>query len=257
MLRCFGISSLFAAFLASADQPAERLCLEGVKRFQAAYQAWDAGQFAAAAELFQQATTNAPKSSTNFYWLGTAQFYLMLQLQNQPAARSNTLAAGFAREGALAALEQAVKLNPADAESHALLGTLYGMKINGNLIRGVRFGPRVAEHRKQALKFGPKNPRVQYLLGTCQFHTSKKTAAWREALATFLEAEALYAGEARTKPGPVDPRWGRDTCLTFIGRTYERLGERNQASDYYRKALAARPGDQIAKEGLARVTGGK
>ena len=41
----------------------------------------------------------------------------------------------------LDALNRAVKLNPGNGESHALLGTLYGMKIDGNLIRGARFGP--------------------------------------------------------------------------------------------------------------------
>jgi len=245
---------MFAACLAPAVQSAERPGLDGVKQFKAAYRVWDASQFAAAAELFRQATTNAPKSSTNFYWLGTAQFHLMLQLQSQPAATSNTLGASTAMEAALAALEQAVKLNPRDAESHALLGTLYGMKIDGNLIRSVRFGPRVAEHRKEALAFGAKNPRVRYLLGTCQFHTAKKAAAWREALATLLKADKLYTAEAKTPAGPREPRWGHDACLTFIGRTYEQLGERNRAAEYYRKALAARPGDRIAKEGLARVT---
>jgi tetratricopeptide (TPR) repeat protein len=254
MTRWFGTLIMFAALLARANEAVEQLCQEGVKRFNSAYQAWDGSQFAAAAGLFRQASTNAHASSTNFYWLGTAHFHHMLQLQHQPAASSNTLAAAAAMDAALNALEQAVKLNPRDAESHALLGTLYGMKIDGNLIRGARFGPRVAEHRKQALEFGPKNPRVQYLLGTCQFHTAKKAAAWRKALATFLEAEALFAAEVRTPPGPLDPRWGQDSCLTFIGRTYERLGDRNQASDYYRKALARRPSDHLAKDGLARVT---
>jgi tetratricopeptide (TPR) repeat protein len=256
MPRWLGIWILFGAFLAPAAQLADKLGVEGVRQFNAAYQAWDGSQFAAAAELFRQATTNAPRSSTNFYWLGTAQFHHMLQIQYQPAARSNTLAANAAMEAAITALEQAVKLNARDAESHALLGTLYGMKIDGNLIRMARFGPRVADHCKKALESGATNPRVQYLLGTCQFHTAKKAAAWREALATFLKAEELYVIEVKTPAGPLEPRWGYDTCLTFIGRTCEQLGERNRAADYYRKALAARPGDRLASEGLARVEKG-
>jgi tetratricopeptide (TPR) repeat protein len=178
----------------------------------------------------------------------------MLQLQNQPAAPSNTLAAAAAMNAALAALEQAVKLSPRAAEIHALLGTLYGMKIDGNLIRGAKFGPRVSQHSKQALENGAKNPRVQYLLGSCQFHTAKKAAKQREALATFLQAEKLFEAEAKTPAGPLDPRWGHDTCLTFIGRTYERLGENEKAADYYRKALVRHPADYLAQEGLGRVT---
>ncbi len=254
MRRCSEIGILLVAFLARADQPAVNLSLEGVTRFHAACQAWDGRQFAAAAELFRQAATNAPPSSTNFYWLGTAHFHRMLQLQHQPEARSNTLAAAAARDAALTALERAVELNARDAESHALLGTLYGMKIDGNLIRGVRFGPRVQKHCRLALELGAKNPRVLYLLGTCQFHTARQAAEEREALATLLEAERLFEAEAKIPASPLEPRWGYDTCLTFIARTCERLGDRNKAAEYYRKALARHPSDHLAKEGLARVT---
>ena len=101
----------------------------------------------AAAELFRQATTNAPANCANYYWLGTALFHRMLQLQNSPANPTNQPAAEAALDAAVEALTVAVKLDERHAESHALLGTLYGMKINGSLLRGARFGPRVAKHR--------------------------------------------------------------------------------------------------------------
>jgi tetratricopeptide (TPR) repeat protein len=128
------------------------------------------------------------------------------------------------------------------------------MKIDGNLVRAAWFGPRVEKHRKMALESGAENPRVRYLLGMCQFHTAKKPAARREALTTLLEAERLFAAEATAPPGPLEPRWGRSSCLTFIGRTYEWLGQRTEAADYFRKALAEHPADRLAKEGLERVT---
>jgi len=147
-----------------------------------------------------------------------------------------------------------VALDERQAESHALLGTLYGMKIKGNLLRAARFGPRVQKHRNRALALGAENPRVRYLLGPCQFHTAKKTADQREALASFLAADKLFAAEARRPAGPLEPRWGRSTCLTFAGRTYELLGQRAEAADYFRKALAEHPADLLAREGLARIT---
>ncbi len=257
MRRWFQIWIMLFPFLVRADQLADKLSLEGVKQFNAAYQAWDGSQFAAAAELFRRASSNAPSSSTIFYWLGTAHFHHMLQLQYQPAARSNTLASAAAMDAALNALERAVQLNARDAESHALLGTLYGMKIDGNLVRGARFGPRVEQHSKQAMALGAQTARAQYLLGTCQFHTAHKPAKLREALATLLAAERLFLEEAKIPAAPLEPRWGYDSCLTFIGRTYEQLGEPAKAAEYYRKALAAHPADHLAKEGLARVVQGK
>jgi len=254
MRRWLPLLILLPAVLAQADNRADKLAAAGVKEFIAAYQAWDGARFAAAAELFREACTNAPGSSTNFYWLGAAQFHRMLQLQTLPSQRTNQHAADAAMDAALAALNTAVKLDERDAESHALLGTLYGMKIDSSVLRAVRFGPSVARHQKKALEFGAENPRVRYLLGTCQFHTAKKPAAQREALASFLAAEKLFRAEAQRAAGPLEPRWGYSSCLTFIGRTYELLGERAKAEAYFRQALAQQPTDHLAKEGLARVT---
>jgi tetratricopeptide (TPR) repeat protein len=242
-----------SAGLARANENSDRLMATGVKEFTAAYKDWDGQRFGAAAELFVQASTRAPASCTNYYWLGAAEFHRMLQLRSLSTPTTNMLAADAAMEAALAALETAVKLDERHAESHALLGTLYGMKINGNLLRAARFGPRVAKHQNKAMEFGSQNPRVRYLLGTCQFHTATKPAAQREALATLLAAEELFAAEAQRAAGPLDPRWGRSSCLTFIGRTYEQLGQRTEAADYFRKALAEHPADHVAKAGLARV----
>jgi tetratricopeptide (TPR) repeat protein len=253
MIRWVTILVLISVLPGWADDVARQLAAAGVAEFTAAYEAWNGQRFGAAAALFRQASTNGPGSSTNCYWLGAAEFHRMLQLQTPPASPTNALAAATAMDAALTALNAAVKLAPQDAESHALLGTLYGMKINGNLLRAARFGPRVQKHRNAAMQWGSNNPRVRYLLGTCQFHTAQKPAAWREALASFLAAEKLFAAEAQRAAGALEPRWGYATCLTFIGRTYELLGQRPEAADYFRKALAKQPSDYLAKDGLARV----
>jgi tetratricopeptide (TPR) repeat protein len=254
MSRWLSILILFTALAVRADGKADELTAAGIAEFTAAYQAWDGPRFSVAAELFRQATTNASASCTNYYWLGTAWFHLMLQLQYAPANSTNQFAADAALDDAVGALTTAVKLDERHAECHALLGTLYGMKINGSVLRAAWFGPRVAKHRGKATEYGASNPRVQYLLGMCQFHTAKKPAAWREALTTLLAAEELFAAEAEVTGGPLDPRWGRSSCRTFIGRTYESLGERTKAGEYFLKALEEHPADHLAKEGLGRVT---
>lgn len=257
MSQFVAILMMSSALLAHAKSPADQLMVAGLAEFTAAYQAWDGARFAAAAETFRRASTNEPANATNFYWLGAAQFHRMLQLQNSPGNRTNEVAAKSALDAAVDALTLAVKLDERHAESHALLGTLFGMKINGNLIRGLRFGPRVAKHQELALKHGASNPRVQYLLGMCQFHTANKPAEWQAAQQTLLKAEKLFEAEAKTTAAPLDPRWGYDSCLTFIGRTYELLGQRKEAGDYFRKALAMHPADHLAKEGLKRVSPNK
>ena len=78
MRRWLPFLILLPAMLAQADNRPDKLAAAGVEEFSAAYQAWDGARFAAAAELFRQACTNAPGSGANFYWLGAAQFHRML-----------------------------------------------------------------------------------------------------------------------------------------------------------------------------------
>ena len=253
MIRFVSILMLSSALLAHAESKADKLTAAGIAEFTAAYHAWDGARFGVASKLFRQGSTNASATVTNYYWLGASEFHRMLQLQNSPGSATNKSASAAALDAAVEALTTAVKVDERHAESHALLGTLYGMKINGNLLRGVRFGPRVQKHQELALASGANNPRVQYLLGVCQFHTAKKPAARRESLATLLAAEKLFAAEAKTAAAPFEPRWGYDSCLTFIGRTYELLGQPKAAADYFRKALAVHPQDHVAQDGLKRV----
>jgi tetratricopeptide (TPR) repeat protein len=242
---------LASAILGRADPAADKLTAAGIAEFSAAYQAWDGKRFGNAAELFRQAEVKTPTSATNPYWRGAALFHRMLQLKSTP----NSKAADAAMDAAVTTLETAVKLNSGNAESHALLGTLYGMKINGSLLRAIRYGPSVQNHQEQALKYGPANPRVRYLLGSGQFHTAKDAAARREALNTLLAAERLFNAEAKQPVKEFEPRWGYSSCLTFIARSYESLGQKTEAADYYRKALIAHPADRVAKEGLKRLVG--
>jgi tetratricopeptide (TPR) repeat protein len=243
---------LFCGTLVHAADRAEALAIEGVKEFNAAYHAWDAARFAAAADLFRQAIAQAPDRAAYQYWLGAAQFHRVLRSRSLPSGVGEKETDAWLEE-AVEALSRAVKIDERHAESHALLGTIYGMRIEGSLFRVLQLGPRIQKHGKQALEHGATDPRVHYLLGTCHFHTAKKPAAYEEALASFLAAEKLFEQETGVPAGPLEPRWGRGSCLTFIGRTYENLGKRPEAADYFRRALELHPADHYAREGLARV----
>ena len=101
----------------------------------------------------------------------------MLQLLGLPESATNKIAAAAALDAAAEALTHAVKLDAHHAESHALLGTIYGMKISENMLRAVWLGPRVQSELKLALATGANNPRVQYLLGMSQFFTACREAS--------------------------------------------------------------------------------
>lgn len=237
-----------------ADDLADKRIAVGIGEFSAAFRAWDGDRFGKSAEIFREAGVMDPKSAAAMYWRGTALFHQMLQLSNPPDGKADAKAAEGARESAIRAFESALALDPDHAESHALLGTLYGMKIQGGLVAAIRYGPRIQQHQKHALKSGATNPRVRYLLGAGQLHTAKDAAGRREALDTLLAAEKLFSHEVKRPPKPLAPRWGYSSCLAFIGKTYEQLGKHDEALSYYRKALAMHPGDHAAASGIKRLS---
>jgi len=255
MIRLWAMLLLLAAPCARAEAVADELTVAGISEFTNAYRAWDGARFDVAVALFQQACVSPSVTATNFYWLGVAQFHRMLELLGRPDRGTNKLAAA-ALDAAADALTRAIKLDPNHAESHGLLATVYGMEIGANMLRAVWLGPRLQKELKLALATGTNNARVEYLLGTSQFFVACRTSTRREALATLLAAEKLFDAEAKVPPGPLEPRWGRDSCLTFIGSCYERLDERAEAETYFRKALALHPEDGLAQAGLKRVTKG-
>jgi len=205
------------------------------------------------AELFRQATTKRAWIATNFYWLGAAQFHRMLQLQSLPASRTNALAATAGHGRRLGRADDVGETRPAARREPRVARRADGMKIDGNLLRGARLGPRVAKHRQQALEFGPQNPRVSICWDVPVSHREKAGGAPRGAGFVAGRRKNFHGGSP-THFGALEPRWGHSSCLTFIGRTYELLGRRPEAADYYRRALAAHPADHLAREGLARVS---
>ena len=224
--------------------------LAGIVEFKAAFQAWDGERFARASELFRQATVEEPNNATNFYWRGVTEFHHMLQLRSGPGKAGQAEAA---QASALEALNTAVGLDAHNAECHALLATLYGIRIGDRWIRALGLGPRTMSLSAKAMKEGPTNPRVRYLLATGEYYMASGTADLRKALENLLVAETYFASEATNAPGPLEPRWGRSSCHTFIGLTYEKLGDRPRAEAYFCKSLAEHPNDNLARTGLNRV----
>lgn len=256
MIRRLLLAFLAGTLLLQADETAERISREGMTEFQSAHQAWDAERFAKAEEYFRKAAERSPESATYHYWHGVAAFHRMLQHRSLSPSAAHESAADAAMKTAEAAFEKAIERDDKHAESHALLGTILGMKIKGGMLRAIRFGPSLQKHQKQALAAGPENPRVRYLLGTGLLHTANNQADRQTALNTLLEAEKLFIAEAKKPPGPLEPRWGHSSCLTFIGKANEGLGAQAKAAGYYRKALAAHPADHVARDGLKRVSAG-
>lgn len=245
---------LLAAVLpvgAAEDAAGKTNLQEGVRMFDEAFREWDGERFAAAAAIFGEAAGKPDAPPSARYWQGVARFHRMLFLRDHHVGADKVEAE---LNAAISSFEAALKTRPNDAESHALLGTLLGMKIGDSMLRALRYGPGVQHHQQEALKHGAANPRVRYLLGTALFHTARAAADFRKAATELENAATLFTTEAATPVKPGDPRWGASSCQTFLGLTREKLGQHDQAATALRKALALHPADHVAKAALQRVT---
>jgi tetratricopeptide (TPR) repeat protein len=240
---------LFGAGAPTGDTPSDRL-KSGVGQFNAAYSAWDRKGFEAAARTFQEACAAFPESYDAHYWLGAARMHLLLHRlgdKDNPPEREE---AGRLMREAVAPLERAVALDPGDSEAHALLSTLLGMQIAHNPPAALWLGRKTLDYRRCALRNDPRNPRAHYLLGTSYFHAPALLGGREKGLEHFLEAERLFEAESRLDRDPLRPAWGRDSCLSFIGRIYSAMDDPEKAEKYFREALALNPQEKMARKGL-------
>jgi tetratricopeptide (TPR) repeat protein len=144
------------------------------------------------------------------------------------ATRGQTLARSGKAEDALSEFDQAIALDPNNAQA------LYG---RGLLHQGEKQHQLAIEDFTAANGLTPQ--RAEPLLGRASSYLALDKA--REAAADLDEA-------AQADPQNVQ-------IWVTRGLAYERLGDRAKAADSYGRAISLRPKDESARSGFARVGG--
>jgi len=245
------IALLVAAAQAAADLQED--IEAGLRQFRVGYHAWDREALASAEDTFEAACARHPREYAVHYWLGTVRFHMLLhrsgdldQPMEDPEFRHLT-------RDASKPLETATRLNAADSEAHAMLGTITGMRIGRNRKRALWLGPALMRHRSHALRHGARNPRTQYLVGAGYLHGPGYLGGPAKGLPFLLKAEELYEEESKAERESTAPAWGRDHCLVFIGEVFRGMGEPDRSEVYFRKALEVNPQSGLARRALASL----
>jgi tetratricopeptide (TPR) repeat protein len=152
-------------------------------------------------------------------------------------------------DGAVSQLQQAVKRDPKDAESHALLGSVYGLQIaESPMTGGMRLGPRASAALDRAASLEPGNPRVLLLQGVSAFNTPAMFGGGSGKAETLLRRSLeRFAAEPIAKAWPA---WGRFDAHVWLGQTLAGKGHRAAAKAEYDKALAITPNSGWVKHVL-------
>lgn len=150
------------------------------------------------------------------------------------------------RDQAAAALEEALEIEPTDADARYLLATLYQKQSDHE---------GAIRELQEALRFDPFFTEAYQALATSYSAQGKtQEAAYAQGMVSFCNdrfSEAATQLEAVTKQSP-------DLTQAYLGLglAYQQLGKRDQAIDALQKYLAAHPRDIIATQAMGRLTKG-
>ena len=140
-------------------------------------------------------------------------------------------------EEAEALMKARIDVDPNDAEAHLVLSQVYQARITG-MMSGMRFGRRAGETLDRALELAPADPRALYLKGVSQLMAPGPFGNREEARRNLETAVARFAEGA-----PVGVFWwGQPEAHAFLGLSYARKNERDQARAAYERTLELEPG---------------
>lgn len=229
---------LFTSVITFAQN--EETLLKAKEAVQKAAIIGDVTALKAARELAQAAATQTAQSNKKaaaLYFVGYAQYSLANLPSEKATSEQNT-------DAGIAALEEAVKLEPAFADAHALLGSLYGQKAAGGMMAGMKYGQKSAVTIERAITLQPKNPRILLLEGISLFF---KPAMWggdkQKALGNLQRACELAEQGACAAKEAFMPDWGHADVFAWKGMMFAKSEEADtdNAKAAYERALQIAP----------------
>jgi tetratricopeptide (TPR) repeat protein len=260
-LSCVSLAALWLAppALCAGGEPAPTAATPGapslvslVDGVREAILSWDLAELKQAADRLGSAEPDGQREGfAKDYWLATARFHGVLIRTEVADGPSGSEVAEIVRPAA-AALAGVLERHPHQADCHAMLATLYGLRIRARPLAALRLGPRLMKHRKAAEQVAKPSPRALYLEGVGRLSQAGNANATADALKILLRAERLFERESRTDLGRLAPDWGRPHNWQFIGEAYEKLGRPQQALAWYEKVGEAGLNPIRAREGIKR-----
>ncbi|MDF3125120.1 hypothetical protein [Rheinheimera sp. 1928-s] len=151
-----------------------------------------------------------------------------------------------ALDSAQSVLEQLTTAQP-QADSLALLSSVYGMQIGNNPVKGALYGPKAGKAIQQATELEPANPRVSLIKAITAYNTPAVFGGSKQS-AVDLSSKAieLYAQPCQ------QICWGHAEAYTWRGLAKQELGDKAGAIADWTKAMEVDPSYGWAKFLLAQ-----
>ena len=146
-----------------------------------------------------------------------------------------------ALDGAIADVQQSIKLKDESADAHSLLADLYGQKIGMGvaMFTGPKFGPKVKAENERAMALDAKNPRVYASLGR-QYYMAPK----------MFGGDNDKAIESFRKSVELDPQF--DETYVWLAMALRKKSDGAGADQALQTALKLNPQSMFAQTTAAK-----
>lgn len=233
--------------------PAGDALMEGIERFREGRRIWDGTLMEAAYARLLEAPLPETDRYPWLYWKSVCAFYLCLYhgVEDSPGYDLERMSVWV--ETAESSLKEAIAARPGEAECRAMLVAVYGFQIMQARWKAVRLGPEILSLQHHALRNGPDNPRVHYVIGTGRMRAPRPFRNLDRAQEHLERAVALFEAERAQPRDATDPSWGDVESLGLLGDLLVIRGELARAEPSYRQALALNPLYKPAEIGLDSI----
>ena len=195
------------------------------------------GTLTQARDYFAKLTQQHADNAVYFYELARVDQY-RCQSYLQRGDKKN---AERALDGAIADVQQSIKLNDNSADAHSLLADLYGQKIGMGvaMFAGPKFGPKVKAENERAMTLDAKNARVYASLGR-QYYMAPK----------MFGGDNDKAIESFRKSTQLDPQ--SDETYVWLAMALRKKGDAAGADEALQMALKLNPQSVFAQKTAAK-----
>ena len=197
-------------------------------------------QFKEIGAKLERLSTFGEKGWLTSYYL-SCNYYRMSNLTENKEEREKYV------EAAKKTIEKSIESKGDFSESHALYSSILGLGIGLKPYLGMKNGMKSGNEIAKAYELEPNNPRIYLIDGISVLYTPKVFGGGgNKALAKFNKAVELYKEEKRDRG--IYPDWGRDNVFIWLGKVYEKKGEKEKTIRFYKKALEVNPNNGWAKK---------
>jgi len=236
-LNCMIIGLIWLLVFTSilAGNPADSMFVQAGRLLEQGCNQWSEPLMLQARSIYERLSSHPTHAWLAYYFVGLSDYRLANYCRSK--SRDDDYER-YVNDG-IDQLKKSLELKKNVADTHALLGSLYGLKITG-MASSFIYGPKSAGCLEKAIELDSTNPRVYLISGISNKYKPDMFGGGPEkAVRDFLKSITCY--QTFHPELPIYPDWGHEEAHAWLGMVYLEEGNCPAAEREFKAALAINP----------------